>query len=288
VKTLILLAISMCILTAGAAQGHQDSVTENPGIAEKTGQYAPLDLIFLNENGKPVKLSSIVTKPTILVLAYFTCDSICPQILGGLATAIGNIKLTPGKDYKLLTISFDEDDTPLIAKDQQFNYLKATGMLFPPDAWHFLTGDKENIKRLTEAVGFRFKKEVITGTVGFSTRQESRGFIHPSVLIFLAPDGKITRYLYVEQSHYGTLAPIAFSTVDITTSLQAAAQGKTWTSTINPLLLCFPGLSANEARFYTVLASIGTMTLICIFAFYIYLRRTSKKESPDNRDATEQ
>jgi protein SCO1/2 len=287
VKALILSAVFICILTGGIAQGHQDSVKENPGITEKTGQYVPLDLTFRSENDIPVKLSSIVTKPTILVLAYFTCDSICPQILGGLATAIGNIKFTPGTDYKLLTISFDEDDTPLIAKENKVNYLKATGMPFPPDAWHFLTGDKENIKRLTEAVGFRFKKELITGTVGFSTRQESRGYIHPSVLIFLAPDGKIIRYLYVEKSHYGTLAPIAFSTVEITSSLQAAAQGKGQPGTINPLLLCFPGLSANEARFYTLTVSIGTATLICILAFYIYLRRTSRKKSPDNKDATE-
>ncbi len=276
-KTIRLLFIFAIILTAGVAQGHQDSAAENPGISEKTGEYAPLNLTFRDENDYPLKLSSIVTKPTILVLAYFTCDSICPQILGGLANAVGNIKLLPGKDYKIITISFDEDDMPLLAKQQKVNYLKATGLNIPSDAWHFLTGDRENIKRLTEAVGFRFKKELITGTIGFSTRRESRGFTHPSVLIFLAPDGKITRYLYVEQSHYGTLAPIAFSTVDITASLQAAAKGKAWPRTINPLLLCFPGLSANEARFYTLTASIGTATLICILAFYIYLRRTSKK-----------
>ena len=278
VKALRLAAVLICILAADIVQGHQESPAEPPGIAEKTGQYAPLDLTFRDENDSPVKLGSIVTKPTILVLAYYTCDSICPQILGGLANAIGNIRLVPGKDYKLVTISFDEEDNPVVAKKQQVNYLKAAGIDIPPDAWHFLTGDTESINRLTEAVGFRFKKELVTGTIGFSTRKEARGFTHPSVLIFLAPDGKIARYLYVDQSHYGTLSPIAFSAVDITASLKAAAQGKTWPRTMNPLLLCFPGLSANEARFYTLTASIGTATLICILAFYIYLRRTSKKK----------
>jgi protein SCO1 len=284
-KSLFVLILLSIISATCPVFGDQDGGAATPGIIEKTGQAVPADLVFFDEKGNKVKLGSLIIKPTILTFVYYSCADICPQMLGGLAISLSSIGLSPGKDYRLITISFDEEDTPMLAKQQKVNYVKATGMSLRQDAWQFLTGDKENIKRITETTGFSFRKEVVTGSVGFGTRKESRGFIHPGVLIFLSPDGKITRYLYVEQSHYGTLAPIAFSPVDITTSLVQASQGKAWVGTKNPLRLCFPNLSENEARFYTLLSSIGVATLICLLGFFIFLRITSKKNSTDNSDA---
>jgi len=275
-KRIVLMITLVGFSLLGTAATHQADVADNIGIVEKRGQRVPLDLTFSDENGKPVKLSNIVTKPTILTLVYYSCNNICPQMLGGLATTIGSIKLTPGKDYAIVTISFDEDDTPAIARDKKVNYIKATGLAFPEVAWHFLTGNRESIGRLTEAVGFSFRKTEVTRSVGFGSRKVSSGFIHPSVLIFLAPDGKITKYLYVDQPHYGTLAPIAFSPVEITMALMDASRGKVWIGSRNPILLCFPNLSEQEARFYTILATVGAATLFCIVAFFIYLRKTSR------------
>lgn len=248
---------------SGIALGYENDVSGNVGIDEKRGQRIPLDLTFRDENGALVKLGSFVIKPAILTLNYHTCSNICPQMLGGLATTLGNMKLTPGRDYVVVTISFDENDTPAVAKERKVNYIKATGMLFPEDAWKFLTGSRDSISRITEAVGFRFQKK-------------SDGFIHPSALIFLAPDGKITQYVYLEQSHYGTRAPVAFSPVIITQALIDASQGRIRTGPKNLLLLCFPNLSENQARFFTILTSIGAVTVLCVIGFFIYLRRTSR------------
>jgi protein SCO1/2 len=276
-KKLLIINFLIIISVISIVYGHQEDSSVPPGIIEKTGQLLPDDLVFADEEGKPVRLSSLVDKPVILTLVYYSCTDICPQMLGGLAIALGNMKLEAGKDYRVITISFDEEDAPAAAKRSKANYIKAIGKPFPSDSWLFLTGERRNIAGITEAVGFGFKREVVTGSVGFATRKESQGFVHPSVLIFISPEGKITRYLNVEQSHYGTLAPINFSNVELTTSLVDASQGRLWTGSRNPLRLCLPTLSENEARFYTLTATVGTATLICLIAFYIYLRRTSRK-----------
>jgi protein SCO1/2 len=263
VNKVFLILILTGVFWSGIALGYENDVSGNAGIDEKRGQRIPLDLTFRDENGALVKLGSLVTKPAILTLNYHTCSNICPQMLGGLAAALGNMKLAAGRDYVVVTISFDEKDTPAVAKERKANYIKAIGMPFPEDAWRFLTGSRESIRLITEAVGFRFQKT-------------SYGFIHPSVLIFLAPDGKITQYIYLEQSHYGTLAPVTFSPAIITQALMDASQGKIRTGPKNLLLLCFPNLTESQARFFSILAGIGAATLLCAIGFFIYLRRTSR------------
>jgi len=259
----------------GATCSHDGTPSDAPGIAEKTGQGIPLDLTFVDEDGGAVRLKDLVSKPTILTLVYYSCSGVCPQMLGALASALAEVKLEPGKDYEVMTISFDKDDTPAIAKEKKVNYIKATGTIFPAGAWKFLTGGEESIGLITKAVGFSFQKESSIGTVGFGSRKESKGFIHPAALIFLSPDGKVMKYMYLQQSHYGTLSSISFSSSDITSAIIDAGKGKVRAGSNNPIRLCFPGISDQEERFYTFMSIIGAATLLCVFSFFIYLRKTS-------------
>jgi protein SCO1 len=276
---LTVMTLLVCMLLAPfsikSASGHEATPADTPGIAEATGQVVPLDLTFLDEDGGAVRLKNLIKKPTILTLVYYSCSGVCPQMLGALASALGGVKLEPGKDYELVTISFDKDDTPAIAKEKKVNYIKATGTIFPADAWRFLTGGEESINLLTKAVGFNFKKDLSIRTVGFGSQKERKGFIHPAVLIFLAPDGKVTKYIYLEQSHYGTLSSVSFSSAEITAALIDTAKGKVRTGSSNPIRLCFPGISDQQERFYTLMSIIGAATLLCVMAFFIYLRKTS-------------
>ena len=269
--------VLLILFFPGVTHGHEATPSDAAGIVEKTGQGVPLDLDFLDEDGGSVKLRDLVNKPTILTLVYYSCSGVCPQMLGALASALGGVKLEPGKDYEVMTISFDKDDTPAIAKEKKVNYIKAAGATFPADAWKFLTGGEESIGLITKAVGFSFQKDSSIGTVGFGSRKESRGFIHPAVLIFLSPDGKVTKYMYLEQSHYGTLAPLSFSSSEVTTALIDAAKGKVRAGSSNPIRICFPGISEQQEQFYTLMAIIGAATLLCVIAFFIYLRKTSRQ-----------
>ena len=153
------------------------------GIDQKVGQYVPLDLTFADEKGQTVNLRQLIHRPTILALVYLHCPNVCSLLLQNLADALDKLPAEPGKEYSVLSVSFDETEKSDLALQKKKTYLKMIQKPFPEDAWRFLTGDKENIRKLTDAIGFHFKR------VG-------EDFEHPVALIILAPDGKIIRYMY--------------------------------------------------------------------------------------------
>jgi protein SCO1/2 len=261
---LIVASISMLLMLvySAAVSGHEDNNAADVGLVEKTGQKVPLDLTFFDEDGRTVALGQLIIKPTILTPVYYSCSDMCPLMLTALADSLGQVKLQPGKDYKVVTISFDKNDTPAVAKEKKVNYIKSAGISFPADSWRFLTGTQDNIDGLTKALGFSYRKE-------------AEGFAHPTVLIFLATDGTIIRYISYGQSHYSTQT--SFLPVDLTTAINAAARGKVRAWSINPIRWCFPGISREEEIFYTVLSIVGLLTLISLILFFIYLKKTEGK-----------
>ncbi len=266
------LLLSAAILGAPLpAAGHQEAASPpgvqsapQPTLEEKTGAVIPLDLVFRDEEGKTVRLGDIISRPVILSLIYYTCEHICPQLLVGLATATDKLALSPGRDYQVLIVSFDETDTPKTAADLRRNYLKAAKKTFPGGSWKFLTGDGENIKRLTDAAGFRF-------------RREGHGFIHPSALIILSPEGKIARYIHTEKVQYGVAYPVTFSALDLETALRSASRGEIAAGKKGKVFFCFPGEPEEQARFFTILSIAGSATLLILVSLFLYLTWTGKK-----------
>jgi len=257
------------LLDAGYGYSHEtlDTGVGTAGevsITEMTGQTIPPDITFLDENGKKVKLKDMLGKPVLLTLVYYTCEHICPQMLAGLATALPRLSLAAGKDYRLISVSFDDKDTPQIARDVKRNYVKAAGGSLPEDAWKFLTGDRGNIKRLTESVGFHYRKDI-------------HGFTHPVVLIFLSPQGKISKYFTVTKYQYGAAYPISFSSFELNVALTEAEQGKPVTEIKRAVLYCFSHEPPGQSKFFYFIAVAGFITLIAMISFFVYLRSTEKK-----------
>ena len=246
---------------------HDPVAAEQIAVEEKNGQTVPLDLLFADEQGNPVALKSLMQAPVILNLAYYTCKDICPQVFAGIAQALPKLKLKPKKDYTVITVSFDENDTPQIARETKRNYLKALDAPLPEDAWRFLTGQKEQIGSLTRAVGFCF-------------RREGHEFIHPITLIILSSDGIINRYIYVPKSAYGAGYPINFSALELQTGLIEAGQGKIGALVKRAFLYCFPHEPKNQAAFFRLLSIVGVATLIVILVLFLFLKKTSGKNNP--------
>jgi len=245
-------------------------VPDEIGIHERLGQNVPLDLTFSDERGLSVKLGELIDKPTILTFVYYQCSHICPQVLLGLSEVFAKLEITPGRDYRVITISLDETDTPEDARSQKVNYLKAADQPFPANAWNFLTGNRENIRTITEAVGLTF-------------RRETHGFIHPEAVIFISPQGRITRYLYVSKISYGVGYPVNFSPVDFSGALIDASRGVTKTGLRTAPLLCFPHEPGQQKRFFKILGILGAATLFFVVAFFTYLSLAAKK-LPGNRE----
>jgi protein SCO1/2 len=178
------------------------------------------------------------------------------------------LSLTPEKQYRALTVSFDETDTPEIARSKKGNFILAIEKAFPEEAWRFLTGRKASIDRLTDAVGFKY-------------RRDAHGFIHPVVLVILSPEGKITQYLQVSKYEYGQAYPVTFSPFDLDVALTEAAQGRAVTGVQKAVLYCFAHEPANLGKFFGILSIVGVLTLAAMAAFFIYLKVTEKRYRTD-------
>lgn len=260
----IWILVSLCLVFAQTAAGHAPASTQPIGIEEKIGQILPAGLTFFDEQGRQTTLGTIIRKPTICVLVYYTCGRFCPQLLAGLASALPQLELTADKDYQVMTVSFDANDTPALARDLKRNYLMAVNRPFPEDAWRFLSGDRENIKKLCAAAGFAFRKEM-------------DGFAHPMTLIILSPQRKITRYIHVSKFAYGVEYPITFSPIGLSQALAAASQGKAGAVTGKEFLYCFPHEPYRQQRFYHILAAVGAGTLIGLALLFVYLALSGRK-----------
>jgi protein SCO1/2 len=225
------------------------------GIDQKVGQYVPLDLTFADEKGQTVNLKQLIHRPTILALVYLHCPNVCSLLLQNLADALDKLPAEPGKEYSVLSVSFDETEKPDLALQKKKTYLKMIQKPFPENAWRFLTGDKENIRKLTDAIGFHF-------------RRVGEDFEHPVGLIILAPDGKIIRYMYGAD----------LLSFDLKMALVEASQGKIGPAISKVVRFCFSyDPKANKLVFNTLKVT-GTVTLLFALSFIVFLLFKGKKQ----------
>jgi protein SCO1/2 len=152
------------------------------GIVEKLGDTIPLGLEFLNESNDTVSLGELINKPTILSFVYFDCPGLCSPLLTGISEVVEKVDMGLGTDYQVITISFNTKDTPEKAIIKKNNFVTKIGEENRKH-WIYLTGAQENILDITASVGFKYKPQGLD-------------FAHPSAIILLSPEGKITRYLY--------------------------------------------------------------------------------------------
>jgi protein SCO1 len=250
-------------LTSGGLAHVEDSKeAEGIGLDQRLGQFIPLDLSFNDEQGHPAPLGEFIHAPTILALVYLHCPNVCSLLLQNTADVLNRMPAEPGKDYNVLSVSFDETEKPDLALQRKEVYLQMITKPFPRDAWRFLTGDKENIHKLTEAVGFHFKR----------VRDD---FEHPVALIVLAPDGRIVRYLY-------GAAPLPY---DLKLALVEASQGKIGPAIAKVVQFCFSYDPKANKLVFNLLRVTGTVTLLFALTFVAFLLFKGKKQSIAARQA---
>ena len=231
------------------------------GITPMLGHEVPLDLIFHDEDGKAAVLGQFIHTPTILTLVYLHCPNICSLLLQNLADVLNQMPAQPGKDYVALSISFDETETPALAREKKSLFLKMINRPFPAEAWRFLTGDRENIRKLADAVGFHFKRQ-------------GEDFLHPVAVIVLSPEGKITRYLYGSD-------PLPF---DLKMALVEASHGMIGPAISKVVQFCFSFDPKGHKLVFNALRVTGTVTLFFAALFILFLFWKGRRRSSDGEE----
>jgi protein SCO1/2 len=223
------------------------------GIDEKLGATLPHDAQFVTSEGDTVLLGDLINTPVLLALVYYECPGICSPMLTELAWVANKVDLKPGSDFKVISLSFDHEETPEIAAKWKKNYLESVDNQFPADDWIFLTGDSVNIHKVTDAAGFYFKP----------SRDE---FVHAGSIVTVSPESKISRYLF------GT----KYNPFDVKMALLDADAGKTQPTIAKVLQFCFS--YDPEGRSYTlnITRIVGSVMLLGVGIFVIFLIRKKK------------
>jgi protein SCO1/2 len=244
-----------CLAQAKAPEPPQpDDAKPNIGIDEKLGQSVPLDIKLIDENGDRVTLRDLVNKPTLLTLNYYRCAGLCTPLLNGVADMLQKIDLAPGKDFQVLTVSFDARDTAEMAAKKKENYVKQLGASFPASAWRFLTGDPISTKRLADSVGFRFAKH-------------GEDYVHPAAIMVLSPTGVVSRYLY------GT----TYLPADVKMAVTEAAQGRSGPTIARLLRICYSYDPAGHTYSLNVTRIAAAVTLLLAIGFGVAITVTRRK-----------
>jgi len=156
------------------------------GFDQNLNRQIPLDVTFKDEHGQTVRLAKYFgSQPVVLAFVYYTCPMLCMQTLNSLAATTKVLTQEPGKDFRLVTVSFNPAESPDDALAKKKDAIERSGKPQIAEGWHFLTGSQDNIDRLTRAAGFRY-------TWDEGTKQ----FAHPTGIIVLTPGGRIARYLF--------------------------------------------------------------------------------------------
>lgn len=258
--------------SASAQRIASDVPREMQGIEviERLNEQVPLDLEFIDENGNVVKLGDFFEpgKPVILTLNYYSCPMLCHLTLNGMVEGLRDVQWTAGKEFRIVTITINPNETPQQATAFKSRYLDRYER--EGAEWHFLCDKDDNVKKLAEAVGF-----------GYRFVPETGEYAHSSVIKFLSPDGRIMRYMN----------DIMFEPRDLRFALVESSTGSIG-SPMERLLLftCFrydPNSGSYVPAAWKIMRSGGALTVaIVAIGLFVLWMRGSIAERRSGRSST--
>ena len=235
------------------SQPSPEELVASVGFDDKTGQTVSLTTLFLTEEGKEVQIGDLITGPTIILPIFFYCPVVCPLLLSSLAEGVAQIPYKEGIDYHIIALSFNDIETPNVAKNAKNNYLHLLPKDFDKSSWNFLTGSEKNILTFTQSIGFRFKKT------------SPNNFVHPNGLVVVDENGTIIRYIYGS----------TFLGADMGMAISEAQRNTPGTSIKRLLSICFNYDSEGKEYIAITFKVLATLTIVGLGLFFVFfLRRT--------------
>jgi protein SCO1 len=250
----------------GMAAQQTPSYLAHAGIEQRLGQPLPMAAVFTDETGRTGPLSSwFSNKPVVMAEVYYQCAMLCPQVQHGLATGLAQTTLKPGSDYQVLVVSIDTMDKPVNAVDEKKTFLSEAGWANNPsaaNAVHFLTADQPSIDAITDATGFHFVR--VPGPDGRMNQ-----FAHSSVIMFVTPDGRMSKYL----------SGIDYPARDLRMALLQAGDKKISNPVDLLILYCCnysPAVGRYSVSIVRILGIAGMITMVLVAALIFLLTRKPK------------
>lgn len=247
---------------------------EGVGITEHLDAQLPLDITFKDDSGNDVVLGQYFTneKPIIITLNYYKCPMLCSLTLNGLTAGLEEMDWTLGEEFEVITLSINPDEKPPLAKKNKEGYLGHYSREGAEKGWHFLTGDQENITKLADSLGFGYVFDSNTGE-----------FHHTASIMFITPDGRISKYMN----------DVQFKGQDLRFALIEASEGRIGTM-LDTLLLfnCFqydPDSNSYTPVAWKLMRTGGVLMLVVLGVGLAVLGFTSSdrlKKSQNNSDGT--
>lgn len=269
--------LAMSLSTVAAAQGISPApmgTTQPPpnilgrvGIDQRLNSQIPLDLKFRDEEGREVKLGDYFgKKPVVLSMVYYECPMLCGEVLNGEASVFSALKFDIGKEFDVVTVSFDPTEGPDLARAKKRVYVARYGRPGAEQGWHFLTGSKESIDALTKAVGFNYAWD-----------EQTKQYAHAAAIMVVKPDGKLSQYFY----------GVEYSPKDLRFGIVQASQGKVGNVVDQVLLYCYhydPRTGKYGAVVSRVLKVAGALTVLILGGFLIVMFRLEPQQKRSHHD----
>jgi protein SCO1/2 len=254
------LALLLCAGALVRAEGtREDNILAGIDVQQKLGTPLPLDSVFVDESGKAVQLGDYFgTRPVILAPVYYECPMLCSLVLEGFVKALRPLGFRPGDEFDIVVMSFDPGEGAELAARKEAKYLESYGDAGTAGGWHFLTGSEADIRRVTDALGFRYVYD--------EKRDE---YAHAATIVVATPQGKIAKYFF----------GVEFSTRDLRLGLVEAAAGKIGTAIDRFLLYCYhydPSAGRYSAAVMNIVRMGGVATISAMLIFFLAMRRRER------------
>jgi protein SCO1 len=241
------------------AQGTAPATHPPIGIVEKLGDTLPLGTMLYDEKGMPVALKDVLKKPAVFTFVYYRCPGICSPLLTELSRVVDKLDLEIGRDYQIITISFDKREKPPLAGEKKANYLAALKKPIDPDGWRWFTADSASIMALTDAAGFYF-------------RAEGNDYGHAGALIVVSPEGKITRYINGVQ----------YLPFDVKMAVMEASEGRTGPTIAKLVQYCYR-YDPNSGSYTMNVTRIGGLVVVALVAVFVMVFIVKPKKRTGER-----
>jgi protein SCO1/2 len=254
------------------SEGRQEPLPgelEGVGVIQMPGAKLPLDLPFVDDEGRTVRLGDYFGKgrPVLLNLGYYRCPMLCNLVLNGVVEGLKPLSFNPGAEFEIVVVSIDPNETPQLAAAKKQSYLESYERAGVGGGWHFLTGAEAPIKALADSVGFKYKYDA-----------GSNQYAHSAAMFVVTPDGKLSR----------VLSGIQYNARTLRLALAEASEGKIGSPIDQVLLFCFhfDSVTGRYALAATQLMKAGgALTVVAVAAFlslfWVREHRRRKAERPE-------